>query len=206
MTQGDTVADQEELFDEGLAEGSGEVDGASEVFQISPPRAIHSFTFAKSQTYRKFTIITTRSLCPSPPFALHPYLTMPPKNKKAKLTYQSPTVEMGGDEVTVEIEAAAAPEGEETENENSLPFQEEAMEDTPPRVMYIDYLKSSVIGLLVGHGDEQALLTAHQALLVTSPWFADACAKFNDDVSVRTPYTPSSSCFYCYGSKDVRSR
>jgi hypothetical protein len=58
------------------------------------------------------------------------------------------------------------------------------MEDTPARVTYIDYLKSPVIGLLVGQGDEQALLTAHQALLTSSPWFADACAKFSDEVSV----------------------
>jgi hypothetical protein len=64
-----------------------------------------------------------------------------------------------------------------------------AMEDAPARVTYIDYLKSPVIGLLVGQGDEQALLTAHQALLTSSPWFADACAKFSDEVSVSFPKT-----------------
>jgi hypothetical protein len=90
-------------------------------------------------------------------------------------------LEMGGEEFLVEIEASGA--GDEN-NENGLPFQEEAMEDAPARVTYIDYLKSPVIGLLVGQGDEQALLTAHQALLTGSPWFADACAKFSDEVSV----------------------
>jgi len=84
-----------------------------------------------------------------------------------------------GDPV-VEVEAIDA----FTIDENGLPFQEETMEDLPARVTYIDYLKSPVIGLLVGQGDEQALLTAHQALLVQSPWFADACARFGDEVSV----------------------
>ncbi|CZT01186.1 uncharacterized protein RAG0_08928 [Rhynchosporium agropyri] len=90
-------------------------------------------------------------------------------------------VEMGGDVPVVEIGAA---EGEAGEGDG-MPFQEEPMEDVTTRVTYIDYLKSPVIGLLVGQGDEQALLTAHQALLVKSPWFADACAKFSDDVSER---------------------
>jgi len=89
-------------------------------------------------------------------------------------------VEMGG-EVLVEIEqpSATAENGNAADNEN-----EDPIEDTVARVTYIDYLKSPVIGLLVGQGDEQALLTAHQALLVKSPWFADACAKFSDEISV----------------------
>lgn len=92
-----------------------------------------------------------------------------------------PGDEPGEDDVMVEIDASAAGGDDD---ENGLPFQEEAMEDAVARVTYIDYLKSPVIGLLVGQGDEQALLTAHQALLTTSPWFADACAKFSDEVSV----------------------
>ena len=96
-------------------------------------------------------------------------------------------VEMGGEEVRVEIEAGAPAEGGEDNDENGLPFRDEAMEeDVPARVTYIDYLKSPIIGLLVGQGDAQALLTAHQALLTKSPWFADACAKFSDSVSVRS--------------------
>ncbi|PSS28387.1 hypothetical protein M430DRAFT_92526 [Amorphotheca resinae ATCC 22711] len=99
---------------------------------------------------------------------------------------------MGGEDVVVEIDAAAAATATATaagaaENgENELPFQqEETIEEVPARVTYIDYLKSPIIGLLVGQGPEQALLTAHQALLTQSPWFADACAKFSDEVSER---------------------
>jgi len=82
------------------------------------------------------------------------------------------------------VEEIDAIEGAEM-GENGLHFEEEPMEDLPARVTYLDYLKSPVIGLLVGQGDEQALLTAHQALLVQSPWFADACARFGDEVSER---------------------
>ncbi|PQE18928.1 Btb poz protein [Rutstroemia sp. NJR-2017a BVV2] len=94
-----------------------------------------------------------------------------------------PDVEMaGGEELVVKIgsrpDLGAVPADDEFPNP-------ELLEDAPTRVTYIDYLKSPVIGLLVGQGDEQALLTAHQALLVRSPWFADACAKFSDDVSER---------------------
>ena len=95
-------------------------------------------------------------------------------------------IDMGNEEVMVEIDATSAGA---YNDENGLPFQEEAMEDAPARVTYLDYLKSPVIGLLVGQGDEQALLTAHQALLTSSPWFADACAKFSDEVSVSFPKT-----------------
>ena len=94
-------------------------------------------------------------------------------------------VQMSGDgQPVVEILAAGTADEVENGDNNGLPFQEENMDDVVARVTYIDYLKSPVIGLLVGQGDEQALLTAHQALLVQSPWFADACAKFSDEVSV----------------------
>jgi hypothetical protein len=111
-------------------------------------------------------------------------------------------VDMAEDAIpVVEIDSAipataTTTEPENGENENTLPFQDEAMEEVPARVTYIDYLKSPVIGLLVGQGDEQALLTAHQALLTQSPWFADACAKFSDEVSVSshsTFYSPNTN-------------
>lgn len=96
-------------------------------------------------------------------------------------------VEMATDPV-VEIEGSVAP-SVAPEDGNALPFAEEGAmdEDAPARVTYIDYLKSPVIGLLVGQGDEQALLTAHQMLLESSPWFKDACSKFSDEVSVCAP-------------------
>ena len=46
------------------------------------------------------------------------------------------------------------------------------------------YLKSPIIELLVGQGEEQTLLTAHQALLTKSPFFADAVAQFSKEATV----------------------
>ena len=95
-----------------------------------------------------------------------------------------------GDQPVVELPSAIGDTtvnlgGGDGDDNDNLPFQDEAMEDSPARVTFVDYLKSPIIGLLVGNGADQALLTAHQALLTQSPWFADTCAKFSDDVSVR---------------------
>ncbi|KAI1213548.1 uncharacterized protein F4807DRAFT_270107 [Annulohypoxylon truncatum] len=57
--------------------------------------------------------------------------------------------------------------------------------DLEPRTSYISYLTSPVVTLLVGTGESETLLTAHQALLAQSPWFLDACAAFTDDGSPR---------------------
>jgi hypothetical protein len=67
-----------------------------------------------------------------------------------------------GEEVLIEIAPTA---GGNTGDD--IPFAEEGMEvdSLPARTTYVDYLKSPIITLLVGQGDEQALLTAHQALL-----------------------------------------
>ncbi|RAL59568.1 hypothetical protein DID88_006561 [Monilinia fructigena] len=100
-------------------------------------------------------------------------------------------IEMGDNAsgaVVIEIDASVGTETStnvlEVDASDPNP-QESTMGDTPTRVTYLDYLKSPVIGLLVGQGDEQALLHAHQELLCKSPWFEEACGKFSDDVSER---------------------
>jgi hypothetical protein len=103
-------------------------------------------------------------------------------------------VDMVREEVVIEIdgdsaEAAEVAEGGETgeTGESELPFEADPIiEDVPRRVTYIEYLKSPVITLLVGHGEDQALLTAHEALLAQSPWFVETCAKFSNEVAVST--------------------
>ena len=94
-------------------------------------------------------------------------------------------VGIGGDVLVDDTEAGAATEHGTCSN--GMPLQREPMEDATVRVTYIDYLKSPVIELLVGQGEKQALLTAHQALLVRSPWFVEACANFSDNDSVSIP-------------------
>ncbi|KAI1384833.1 uncharacterized protein F4822DRAFT_416395 [Hypoxylon trugodes] len=80
-------------------------------------------------------------------------------------------------------------EGEEAEGAGrngagELPFGEGG--DIEPRVNFISYLTSPVVTLLVGSGEAESILTAHQALLTQSPFFAEACAAFADDGSPRS--------------------
>lgn len=57
-------------------------------------------------------------------------------------------------------------------------------DENPPRTPFISYLTSHIVTLLVGSGGSETVLTAHQALLTQSPFFAQSCAAFVDDGSV----------------------
>ncbi|GJD05300.1 BTB/POZ-like protein [Colletotrichum higginsianum] len=71
-------------------------------------------------------------------------------------------------------------------NEGDLPFAEGGENDpVEPRTTFVSYLSSPVVTLLVGQGESEAIVTAHQALLVKSPFFKEACAQFSDDGSPR---------------------
>ncbi len=77
-------------------------------------------------------------------------------------------------------------------NGSELPFAESGPDDTPPpRVSFTQYLASPIVTLLIGSGDNEHILTAHQGLLCQSTWFAEQCAEFTDDGSVcRNPSSP----------------
>jgi hypothetical protein len=91
----------------------------------------------------------------------------------------------GGVEVIDLDTGVTAPSAENANVENGLPFQEEEEEEVvPTRVTFVDHLKSPVVELLIGDGDNQTLLTAHQALLVQCPFFEDACNQFSESVPV----------------------
>lgn len=92
-------------------------------------------------------------------------------------------VEMGGDEV-VEVEAGATVGEQNGDGENGLPVPDEEDEAIPARVTYLDHLKSPIVELAIGRDDDQILLTAHQALLVQSPFFENACAQFDSNSAV----------------------
>ncbi|KAL8383312.1 hypothetical protein RB595_006860 [Gaeumannomyces hyphopodioides] len=79
---------------------------------------------------------------------------------------------------------AAAAAGDETA---ALPYAgEEGPEETAPaRVPFINYLCSPVVTMTAGIDENETILTAHQALLAQSPWFAETCAEFPDDGSPR---------------------
>ncbi|OAA71820.1 BTB/POZ fold domain containing protein [Akanthomyces lecanii RCEF 1005] len=95
----------------------------------------------------------------------------------------------GGD---VEMEGAAA--GDETpyekgpvEDAETSVIQEDPVAETRPS--FIEYLSSPVVTLLVGQ-DAQTVLTAHQALLSKSPYFAQVCQAFIEDGSARSIELP----------------
>jgi hypothetical protein len=81
--------------------------------------------------------------------------------------------------------AATSTAGAGNPNSSELPFAEEGPDDAPPaRITYVQYLSSPIVTLLVGSGEAETILTAHQGLLMQSPYFAEACAEFADDGSV----------------------
>lgn len=85
----------------------------------------------------------------------------------------------------VEMAEGGEAEGSTAGNEGGdLPFAEGG--DVAPRISYVTYLTSPIVTLVVGSGESETILTAHQALLAQSPFFADACAAFTDDGSVRS--------------------
>ncbi|KAK3331767.1 hypothetical protein B0T19DRAFT_482191 [Cercophora scortea] len=82
--------------------------------------------------------------------------------------------------------AAAAANGAE------LPFAEDGPEEAAaPRITFLQYLASPIVTLLIGTGENETILTAHQGLLVQSPYFAEACAEFIDDGSPRQVELPN---------------
>ncbi|KYK56526.1 hypothetical protein DCS_03526 [Drechmeria coniospora] len=58
------------------------------------------------------------------------------------------------------------------------------------RTSFTSYLQSPIVNLLIGEGQEQTLVTAHQALLVQSPFFESACQGFVEDGSPRQVELP----------------
>ncbi|KAI1419353.1 hypothetical protein F5Y12DRAFT_266486 [Xylaria sp. FL1777] len=83
-----------------------------------------------------------------------------------------------------DVEMAEGVEGEGAGDEGVvLPFAEGG--ESEPRITFISYLTSPVVTLIVGNAENETILTAHQALLLQSPFFADACAAFADDGSPR---------------------
>lgn len=87
-------------------------------------------------------------------------------------------------------EGAGADEDSAAAERSELPFAGEETvvepEPEPTRVPFIDYLTSPVVTLIVGSGNTETILTAHQALLTQSPHFENLCNNFTDDGSVST--------------------
>ncbi|KAF2180636.1 hypothetical protein K469DRAFT_276626 [Zopfia rhizophila CBS 207.26] len=50
--------------------------------------------------------------------------------------------------------------------------------ETPKITVFLDLIKSPVVDIVVGTGNEQTTISAHQAVLVKSPYFEEKCSSF----------------------------
>ncbi|PFH63189.1 hypothetical protein XA68_16628 [Ophiocordyceps unilateralis] len=97
-------------------------------------------------------------------------------------------VESGHDEAVIDVDMTE--ESGAVEVEATAPT-EEAEQTTAddkqisPRVSFVSYLTSPIVSLLVGKGDDQMILSAHQALLEKSPYLNMRCLEFVSDGSPR---------------------
>jgi hypothetical protein len=116
-------------------------------------------------------------------------------------------------EPEVEIAASAEPDVEMAGADEEIPNGEngqvaETAEDAesnqpPPPPVFLDFLKSPIVELTIGSGDEATTLTAHQALLTSSPYLADKLAGLADSRSPKRLDMPKDSldavgCFLQY--------
>ena len=79
-------------------------------------------------------------------------------------------VEMAGEEEV----ADPADDGVADPEETQVPASN-------PQTVFLDYLKSPIVRLVIGSGDDEATITAHSAILERSPYFADKIAGLSPD-------------------------
>ena len=86
-----------------------------------------------------------------------------------------------------DVEMATAEEIQEVEDDNPDGDGEAGDEtvagSTPsnPQTVFLDYLKSPIVHITVGSGDDETTLTAHKAILQQSPYFNDMLSPMSDD-------------------------
>lgn len=75
------------------------------------------------------------------------------------------------------VETVGADNGDEEDQPTGL---DDIEPEVPTRTTFLDNLRSPIIELVVGQGEEQTSLFAHQGLLVQSPFFQEAISQFSD--------------------------
>ncbi|KAJ5788102.1 hypothetical protein N7457_003092 [Penicillium paradoxum] len=95
-------------------------------------------------------------------------------NVTAILNPNSTEVEMGGTDLTT---------GQEPVQDATLPDTQTELESPVPAKKnagfnFLDFLTSPIVEIVIGQGGEETVLTAHQTLLVESPFLAELVAKF----------------------------
>lgn len=67
-----------------------------------------------------------------------------------------------------------------------------------PQTIFLEYLKSPIVELVVGSGDEETTLTAHKAVLQQSPYFAERLSDDNLFLSLPDESLDAVGCFLQY--------
>ncbi|KAJ9630878.1 hypothetical protein H2203_001405 [Taxawa tesnikishii (nom. ined.)] len=84
-------------------------------------------------------------------------------------------------------ETGAAQNGDDAGEAEPSGLEDIEVDEEPAPTSFLDYLRSPIVELTIGTGDEAVTLSAHQALLVQSPFFRDACAQFSSDAALANP-------------------
>ena len=96
-------------------------------------------------------------------------------------------VEMAGEEEVADPADDGAADPEETQ-----------VPASNPQTVFLDYLKSPIVRLVIGSGDEETTITAHSAILERSPYFGDKIAGLSpDDLQIDFP-DESLDAFGCF--------
>ncbi|PLN77462.1 hypothetical protein BDW42DRAFT_3715 [Aspergillus taichungensis] len=88
---------------------------------------------------------------------------------------QNPTTESQGETAT-DINLTDAPPSEPVANPTEAP----AVSQKKPGFHFLDFLTSPIVQLIVGKGENETTLTAHQSLLLESPLLANTVAGFTE--------------------------
>ncbi|GIC84932.1 uncharacterized protein Aud_000759 [Aspergillus udagawae] len=75
---------------------------------------------------------------------------------------------------------------------SSAPTEAPQPPKTTPGLHFLDYLTSPIVELVVGKNEHKTSLTAHQSLLLESPFLAQAVAAFSESGPVRASFLLSS--------------
>jgi len=88
------------------------------------------------------------------------------------------------------VEESQDVEGEKSEGEGDGDETGDQNGDTPttnPQTIFLEYLKSPIVQLVVGSGEEETTLTAHQGILARSPYLEERLAELDEEPRLELP-------------------
>lgn len=114
-----------------------------------------------------------------------------------------PVVQLGGQEPDVEMASAEEKDVIDVEDGESGGGQRTVAKTaaSSPQTAFLDYLRSPIVELLIGVGDDATVIGAHQAILTDSPFFAErvvALSRFPRQIALPDDSLDAVACFLQY--------